>query len=283
MNYPSWIVYLVSPGLFIFLIVLFLITSLILLITLKKLKVGKVKETYKKIILPSCGVTFLSYIIGTLILLLTQFLSRISWIRTNLAEPLIESPFANIYTILYTIFAFLIATYFIFYLNRKITMKAIRLSNKKETKIALILTIFTAPYLFFVPMNVQPKVEPKEIQSEDVTMIESYRNMDLTDKEKLKELMNLLESANSYQDIEVHTDTSPTTITVIYKEGIETPNNQVFEKDSAILLNLFSNIERVEFALGDVYYTFDYEVVNTIHQNNLRNMTIEELLEYYDL
>ena len=95
--------------------------------------------------------------------------------------------------------------------------------------------------------------------------------------------MNLLESANSYQDIEVHTDTSPTTITVIYKEGIETPNNQVFEKDSAILLNLFSNIERVEFALGDVYYTFDYEVVNTIHQNNLRNMTIEELLEYYDL
>ena len=277
MNYPSWIIYLVSPGLFIFLIVLFLITSLILLITLKKLKVGKVKETYKKIILSSCGVTFLSYIIGTLIL------SRISWIRTNLAEPLIESPFANIYTILYTIFAFLIATYFIFYLNRKITMKAIRLSNKKETKIALILTIFTAPYLFFVPMNVQPKVEPKEIQSEDVTMIESYRNMDLTDKEKLKELMNLLESANSYQDIEVHTDTSPTTITVIYKEGIETPNNQVFEKDSAILLNLLSNIERVEFALGDVYYTFDYEVVNTIHQNNLRNMTIEELLEYYDL
>ena len=256
---------------------------MILLITLKKLKVGKVKETYKKIILPSCGVTFLSYIIGTLILLLTQFLSRISWIRTNLAEPLIESPFANIYTILYTIFVFLIATYFIFFLNRKITMKAIRLSNKKETKIALILTIFTAPYLFFVPMNVQPKVEPKEIQSEDVTMIESYRNMDLTDKEKLKELMNLLESANSYQDVEVHTDTSPTTITVIYKEGIETPNNQVFEKDSAILLNLFSNIERVEFALGDVYYTFDYEVVNTIHQNNLRNMTIEELLEYYDL
>ena len=155
----------VAMTIFIFLIVLFLITSLILLITLKKLKVGKVKETYKKIILSSCGVTFLSYIIGTLILLLTQFLSRISWIRTNLAEPLIESPFANIYTILYTIFAFLIATYFIFYLNRKITMKAIRLSNKKETKIALILTIFTAPYLFFVPMNVQPKVEPKEIQS----------------------------------------------------------------------------------------------------------------------
>ena len=273
----------VETSLLIISFIVAIILGFIIIPILKKLKVGKVKETYKKIILSSCGVTFLSYIIGTLILLLTQFLSRISWIRTNLAEPLIESPFANIYTILYTIFAFLIATYFIFYLNRKITMKAIRLSNKKETKIALILTIFTAPYLFFVPMNVQPKVEPKEIQSEDVTMIESYRNMDLTDKEKLKELMNLLESANSYQDIEVHTDTSPTTITVIYKEGIETPNNQVFEKDSAILLNLFSNIERVEFALGDVYYTFDYEVVNTIHQNNLRNMTIEELLEYYDL
>ena len=99
----------------------------------------------------------------------------------------------------------------------------------------------------------------------------------------MKELMSLLESANAYEEVKVDTTNSPKTITITYKEGIETPDNSVFEKDSAILLNLFSNIERVEFILGDVYYTFDYGVVNTIHQNKLRNMKVEELLEYYDM
>ena len=107
--------------------------------------------------------------------------------------------------------------------------------------------------------------------------------MDLNDTNKLKELMNLLESANSYEEVKADTTNSPRTITITYKEGIETPDNSVFEKDSAILLNLLSNIDRVEFILGDVYYTFDFSVVNTIHQNKLRNMKIEELLEYYDM
>ena len=161
-------------------------------------------------------------------------------------------------------------------------MKAIRLSNGKEFRIALVLTIFTAPYLFFIPMNTV-KVEPKEIKTEDVQKIESYKAMDLNDTNKLKELMNLLESANSYEEVKADMTNSPRTITITYKEGIETPDNSVFEKDSAILLNLFSNIDRVEFILGDVYYTFDFSVVNTIHQNKLRNMKIEELLEYYDM
>ena len=127
------------------------------------------------------------------------------------------------------------------------------------------------------------KVEPKEIKTEDVQKIESYKAMDLNDTNKLKELMNLLESANSYEEVKADMTNSPRTITIIYKEGIETPDNSVFEKDSAILLNLFSNIDRVEFILGDVYYTFDFSVVNTIHQSKLRNMKIEELLEYYDM
>ena len=38
-----------------------------------------------------------------------------------------------------------------------------------------------------------------------------------------------------------------------------------------------------DFRIGDLYYTFDFSVVNTIHQNKLRNMKIEELLEYYDM
>lgn len=282
MNYPSWVAYLVSPGLFIFLVVLFIIISVILILSLKKLRVVKVTETYRKIILPACIVTFLSYIVGTLILLLTQFLARFDWINTKLAEPLVTNPFTNIYTFLYTLLAFIVSTVLIYYLNKLITMKAIRLSNGKEFKIALVLTIFTAPYLFFIPNNTV-KVQPNEIKTEDVTKIESYRTINLADTNKLKELINLLESANSYEEVKADTTNSPRTITITYKEGIETPDNSVFEKDSAILLNLFSNIDRVEFILGDVYYTFDYDVVNTIHQNSLRNMSVEELLAYYDM
>lgn len=282
MNYPSWVAYLVSPGLFIFLVVLFIIISVILILSLKKLRVVKVTETYRKIILPACIVTFLSYIVGTLILLLTQFLARFDWINTKLAEPLVTNSFTNIYTFLYTLLAFIVSTVLIYYLNKLITMKAIRLSNGKEFKIALVLTIFTAPYLFFIPNNTV-KVQPNEIKTEDVTKIESYRTINLADTNKLKELINLLESANSYEDVKADTTNSPRTITITYKEGIETPDNSVFEKDSAILLNLFSNIDRVEFILGDVYYTFDYDVVNTIHQNSLRNMSVEELLAYYDM
>ena len=221
-------------------------------------------------------------LVGTLILLLTQFLARFDWINTKLAEPLVTNPFTNIYTFLYTLLAFIVSTVLIYYLNKLITMKAIRLSNGKEFKIALVLTIFTAPYLFFIPNNTV-KVQPNEIKTEDVTKIESYRTINLADTNKLKELINLLESANSYEDVKADTTNSPRTITITYKEGIETPDNSVFEKDSAILLNLFSNIDRVEFILGDVYYTFDYDVVNTIHQNSLRNMSVEELLAYYDM
>ena len=43
MNYPSWVAYLVSPGLFIFLVALFIIISVILILSLKKLRVVKVK------------------------------------------------------------------------------------------------------------------------------------------------------------------------------------------------------------------------------------------------
>ena len=282
MNYPSWVAYLVAPGLFIFLIILFVVISVIVLLSLKKLHIIKVKETYRKIILPACVVTFLSYIVGTLILLVTQFLSRFDWINTKLAEPLVTNPFTNFYTFLYTLIAFMISSVLIYNLNKIITMKAIRLSNGKEFRIALALTIFTAPYLFFIPNNTV-KVQPNKIETQDVEKIESYRSMDLSDVNKLKELMNLLESANSYKDVKADTTNSPRTITIIYEDGIKTPENSVFEKDSAILLNLFSNIDRVEFILGDVYYTFDYSVVNTIHQNQLRNMKIEELLEYYNM
>lgn len=282
MKYPSWVAYLVSPGLFIFLVVLFAIISIIILVTLKKLRVVKVKETYRKVILPACMVTFLSYIVGTVILLLTQFLTKFDWVNVKLAEPLVISPFLNVYAFCYTLLAFLVSTALIFYLNKLITMNTIRLSNGKEFRIALILTLFTAPYIFFIPSQVTT-VKPNEIKTEDVNKIEEYKAISLTDTKKLGELLDLLGSANAYKEVKADITNKPTTITVVYKDNIKKPDNSILEKDSAVLLYLFSNIERVDFVIDGIYYTFDYNIINTIHQNKLRNMTLKELLEYYDL
>ncbi|MBS7020295.1 MAG: hypothetical protein KH135_00250 [Firmicutes bacterium] len=282
MNYPSWVAYLVSPGLFIYLIVLFFLVSAVIILTLKKLKVIKVQETYKKIILPALIVTFLSYVAGTLVLLLTQFLAKFDWINIKLAEPLVINPFTNIYSFLYTLLAFAVSTGLIFYLNKIITMNTIRLSNGKEFRIALLLTIFTAPYIFFIPAQVT-KVRPNEIKTQDVSKIEEYKAISLTDTKKLKELVGQLGSANAYKEVKADINNKPTTITITYKDGIKTPDDQVLEKDSAILLYLFPKIERVDFVVDGIYYTFDYNIINTIHQNRLREMSLKELLEYYEM
>ena len=73
------------------------------------------------------------------------------WWNHNICNPLTLNPLSNIFSILWTLIAALISAGLIYLFNIKICLKKSELDIKTKKKLALSLSIITAPYLFFLP------------------------------------------------------------------------------------------------------------------------------------
>lgn len=128
----------------------FLLDTVILLICLILLKVSNIKEVYKKTIFKVWIVGFIADIIGAVILLVSQLFPSVSFMK-DVISALAYNPFTNIWAVIYVIVAIIISAVLIYILNLKFSLKKTDLELKKKKRIALVLAIFTAPYLFFYP------------------------------------------------------------------------------------------------------------------------------------
>lgn len=157
MFFPIWLLWLFPFAWSVVLPVNFIIDSLVLLLTLKVLKINNKKKIYKKTILKVWGFGFLSDFIGTLVMFsicvvadnLPNNIRRL-WFD-NLTIPLGHNPFTSIYSLTWAIVSIIVTSFFIYLFNYKISFRKLDIEEKSKKKLALSLAIFTAPYLFLLP------------------------------------------------------------------------------------------------------------------------------------
>lgn len=159
---PIWLL-IIFPFTWIIILPLnYLIDALVLKLSMKHLKIENRKEIYKMTILKTWIFGFLADFIGAGLLLIAPMLlyDRVNLDTTfgiivDKLSQIMLNPFDNIYSILITIIAVVITSYFIYLFNYKFSLeKAFNegyLDEIGRKKIALYMAIFTAPYVFFVP------------------------------------------------------------------------------------------------------------------------------------
>ena len=157
--FPFWL--LVSfPISWIFLIVFpanFAIDFLVVLLSLKFLKVENFKEIAKKVIFKVWIMGFVADIIGSVLMFTVACMMETKneafndWWYENVTNSVCYNPFENI-------FAFLIVTVFvafvgflIYEMNFRWCLKKADLTFEQKRRVALNLAFFTAPYLFYLP------------------------------------------------------------------------------------------------------------------------------------
>lgn len=154
--FPIWLLWLFPLTWIIILPANFIIDSLVVLITLKLLKVNNTKSLYKKSILKVWWFGFLSDLIGALILLVPELMGKIipanysaRW--DKLTSAISYYPFESIYSFLWVIVAIVVTSFFIYLFNYKASFVDLDMEEDSKKKLALSLAICTAPYLFMLP------------------------------------------------------------------------------------------------------------------------------------
>lgn len=159
MIFPIWLLWLIPITWIIVLPANFLIDLFVIIITLKVMKVEKIKQRAKAIILRVWIFGFIADFIGTVGMFLANIINfnnqteLTRWWNENIANAISYDPFKNIYSILWVSLCIIISGLFIYLFNYKFCLKKADLDERSKRKLALSLAIFTAPYLFLLPTN----------------------------------------------------------------------------------------------------------------------------------
>lgn len=159
--FPVWLLILIPFTWVIVIPANFIVDSLVIFISLKFLKIEEAFQKYKKVIFKVFIFGFLSDFIGSAFLLLVTYLGTIGgessafikWFEKNIVSYMMSNPIANIYAFTIVALAVLLGGICIYFFNLKISFKNLDIDEKDKRKMALIMAIFTAPYLFFLPVS----------------------------------------------------------------------------------------------------------------------------------
>lgn len=133
--FPIWLLFLVPTVWLIAIPTNFIIDSIVLLISMKVLKIEDKKDFYLKHIFFVFLFGFLSDMLGALMLLtITVIFQNITGLELWLA-----------------LIGVLVACFFIFFFNYSFTFR--KLEESQRRKLSLIFAIFTAPITFLIPTS----------------------------------------------------------------------------------------------------------------------------------
>ena len=155
--FPIWMLWLIPITWLAVLPANFLIDLLVIVLTMKFMKVPNVKENAKRIILRVWICGFIADFIGTMAMLISNFInfnhnSKLDdWWYDNIQNAVTYNPFESIYAILWVAVSILITSFFIYLFNYKFCLNKSTLDSKQRKLLSLSLAIFTAPYLFYLP------------------------------------------------------------------------------------------------------------------------------------
>ena len=135
----------------------FLIDLLVVVLTMKYLKVKEIKLNAKSVILKVWIFGFIADFIGTSAMFMANVIdfnyqtSLGKWWYNNIPNAVSYNPFESLYAILWVTGCVIITSFFIYLFNYQFCLKKSTLDSEQKKKVALSLAIFTAPYLFYLP------------------------------------------------------------------------------------------------------------------------------------
>ncbi len=155
--FPIWLLWLLPTTWIVILPANFLVDLLVVVLTLKYLKVQGLKQKVKQVIFKVWIFGFLADFIGTAAMFMANAIdfdynTKLGkWWYNNLSNPVSYNPFQGIYSFLWVTACIIITAFFIYLFNYKICLKKSNLEGIQKKKLALSLAVFTAPYLFYLP------------------------------------------------------------------------------------------------------------------------------------
>ncbi len=150
--FPIWLLWLVPPVWFLALAGNFIIDLLVIVLTLRHLQVENRKELVRRTVWRSWIFGFLADLAGTAALLPVLLLDGGEWYR-NVQLAAAYDPFGSVWGFLWVTAGVLTAAVCIYFFNRKLALKRAPLTEEQRHKLALAMAVFTAPYLFYLPMK----------------------------------------------------------------------------------------------------------------------------------
>lgn len=120
---------------------------------MKVLKVDNIIAAYKKSIIKVWIFGFLADIIGCIPLIFMGFseFGEGTYIFDKIRKGIMMNPTSNVYSLIFTLVCIILSAILIYIFDYKIALKNTELSDSQKKKTAVLMAIFTAPYLFFMP------------------------------------------------------------------------------------------------------------------------------------
>ncbi len=152
--FPIWMFVLFPPFLLFTLPLNFFIDSVVLLISLKLLKIKDIASAYKKSIFKVFLFGYLADFTGTFIIMLIHDIEKYH----DLLYPLSYEPASTPLTFAIMSVAIIIAGIVIYITNKKSSFNSLDITDKEKHKLALSLAIFTAPYTYMLSYDMIEKI-----------------------------------------------------------------------------------------------------------------------------
>lgn len=157
--FPLWILWL-FPQTWIFVLPAnFLIDLLVVMLSMHFLKVKEIKKNVKRVILKIWLCGFIADFVGTFAMAAVNFLPVREdttfgiWWHRRFIGPTSYDPFATVESFLFVTACVVLTAAVIYFLNTKFCLKKADLTEVQRKKTALCLAVFTAPYLFYIPLR----------------------------------------------------------------------------------------------------------------------------------
>ncbi len=151
--FPVWLIFILPPIILLVIPSNFIIDSLVLLIGFKALKIANSLPIYKKTILKVWGWGFLVDILGSMLLLATQFLDFSDFWYEEFLKPIAWNPFSKPLALIYTLAVVAICGFLIYLGNYRLVFRKADLEQAQKKRLSILLAVLTAPYLFLLPTS----------------------------------------------------------------------------------------------------------------------------------
>ena len=147
--FPIWLLWLFPVTWIVVLPGNFIVDLLVVVLTMKWLKIKDIKGKTKSVILKVWVFGFLADFIGTAALLF----SMVAGESADRLAAVAYNPFDNFFAFFWTAACVILTAVCIYFFNYRYCLKKAELSDAEKKRLALSLAVFTAPYLFFMPTS----------------------------------------------------------------------------------------------------------------------------------
>lgn len=150
--FPIWILWIIPITWIVVLPANFVIDLLVVVLTMKYLKIAEIKKKAQAVIFRVWIMGFVADFIGTIAMFLSGSVPELdgTWFD-NMASAVNYNPFEHIFAFVWVTICVIVTSFFIYLFNNKWCLKEAGLDDKQRKRVALSLAVFTAPYLFYLP------------------------------------------------------------------------------------------------------------------------------------